>query len=178
HAILHELAGALDYAHDQGLVHRDIKPSNILLEALETDGPPGEAAPDAGCRVVLTDFGIAKMLGGDTAATQTGMLMGTLDYMAHEQIRSAAQVDRRADIYALGAVAYQMLTGRLPLTGDNPGAVMMAHLQTPPPDPRSLAPHLPDFTALALLQALAKDPAERFASAGAFVQALCLPEVR
>ena len=162
--ILQELAGALDYAHSQGLVHRDIKPSNVMLEE--------PASSERPVRVVLTDFGIAKILGGDTAATQTGMLMGTLDYIAPEQIRSAGDVDRRADIYALGVMAYQMLTGQLPLRGDNPGALMLAHLQTPPLDPRNLAPDLPENTALALLRALAKDPAERFDTAGAMVAEL------
>jgi hypothetical protein len=173
--ILRELAGALDYAHGQGLVHRDIKPSNIMLEGL--DNSADNSAETAfrrrpSYRVVLTDFGIAKILGGDTAATQAGMLMGTLDYMAPEQIRSAAEVDLKADIYALGVVTFQMLTGQLPMKGDNPGAVMMAHLQIPAPDPRTLLPDLPECAALAILRALEKDPAERFASAGGFVNSL------
>lgn len=150
--VLSELASALDYAHAQGLVHRDVKPSNVLLEPLSDEGA---------FRVVLTDFGITKILGADTAATQTGIIMGTLDYMAPEQIRSAGEVDPRADIYALGAMSYQMLTGRLPFPGENPGAIMLAHLQTPPPDPRELLPELPESVAQAIQQALAKDPNQR-----------------
>jgi hypothetical protein len=151
------VASALDYAHAQGLIHRDIKPSNVLLQ-----NPEGAATPQA----ILTDFGIAKILGGDTGATKTGLMMGTINYMAPEQIRASGTVDRRADIYALGVMLYQMLTGRLPFDADNPGAMMMAHLQTPPADPRQFAPALPDPAAEALLKALAKDPADRFQSAG------------
>ncbi len=169
-SILAQISSALDHAHAQGLVHRDIKPSNVMLEGLDRSTTAAGLQP--AYRAVLTDFGIAKILGGDTAATQTGMLMGTLDYMAPEQIRSAAEVDHRADIYALGVMAYQMLTGQLPMLGDNPGAVMLAHLQTPPPDPRSLRPELSAACAQALLRALAKDPQDRFATSGALVAAM------
>ncbi len=177
-SILTQLASALDHAHSVGLVHRDIKPSNVMLEGMQAEEPttvgahPPVAARPAAYRAVLTDFGIAKILGGDTAATQTGMLMGTLDYMAPEQIRSSGQVDHRADIYSLGAMAYQVLTGQLPMKGDNPGAVMMAHLQTPPNDPRTIRSDLSEKTAKALLCALAKDPDERFISAGEFIKGL------
>ncbi|MEW5869964.1 MAG: protein kinase [Chloroflexota bacterium] len=175
--ILSQLAGALDYAHDQGLVHRDIKPSNVLLEDLSPEGETDSAetlppTPLSLFRVVLTDFGIAKILGTDTAATQTGILMGTLDYMAPEQIRSSGHVDHHADIYALGVMAFQMLTGQLPFAADNPGAVMLAHLQTPPPDPRQIKPDLTEGVAQTILRALDKEPAERFHSAGELTQAL------
>jgi serine/threonine-protein kinase len=99
-------------------------------------------------------------------------MVGTLDYIAPEQIRSAAQVDARADIYALGVMVYQMITGQLPFTGDNPGAVLMAHLQQPVPDPRKLLPALPATVAQAIMRALAKDPDERFATAGALAEAM------
>jgi serine/threonine-protein kinase len=164
-SLIEQLASALDYAHAQALVHRDVKPSNVLLEQDSDEANGIKYQPDH-YRVVLTDFGIAKILGGDTAATQTGILMGTLDYIAPEQIRSAGNVDHRADIYALGIMLFQMLTGQLPFKNDNPGMVMMAHLQTPPPDPRQLRPDLPEPLALAVLQALAKNPDERFGSAG------------
>jgi tRNA A-37 threonylcarbamoyl transferase component Bud32 len=162
--ILLDVADAIDYAHSQGLIHRDVKPSNLLLEEPKTAGK--------GSRPVLTDFGIAKLFGTDTAATKTGVLMGTLDYMAPEQIRSAGQVDFHVDIYALGVMAFQMLTGQLPFPADNPGAVMVAHLQTPPPDIRSINPQLPERTAIALLKAMAKEPLERFDSASELARAI------
>ena len=154
-------------------MHRDVKPSNVLLENLaEADLEPGEYTRNpATFRAVLTDFGIAKIFGADTAATQTGILMGTLDYMAPEQIRSAGHVDLRADIYALGVMAFQMLTGEVPFKAENPGAVMLAHLQTPPPDPRLLARGIPDHIALAVLRSLQKNPEERFPSAGEMIKA-------
>jgi hypothetical protein len=163
-SILEDLATALDYAHAEGLVHRDVKPSNVMLQPV-TSGAKGK-------RAILTDFGIAKILNQDTAATKSGVMMGTLDYMAPEQIRTAAAVDGRADVYALGVMLYQMLTGALPFAGDNPGAVLMAHLQEPVPDPRELAPELPQDVAMATVRALAKDPADRFATAGELAAAL------
>jgi serine/threonine-protein kinase len=122
-------------------------------------------------RAILMDFGIAKILGGSTSITKTG-LMGTLDYIAPEQIMSARAVDHHADIYSLGVVVYQMLTGELPFKADVPAQVLFAHLQRPAPDPREIVPALPDYTARAVLRALAKDPEERFPSAGAFAEAL------
>ena len=161
YSLASEVASALDYAHAQGLVHRDVKPSNVLLQG---SGMQASA--------VLTDFGIAKMLGGDTGATKTGLMMGTLNYMAPEQIRSSGTVDGRADIYALGIMVYQMLTGRLPFDADNPGAMMLAHLQTTPYDPRQFLPSLSATSAEALLCALAKDPLDRFATAGEFIRSM------
>ncbi len=161
YSLASEVASALDYAHAQGLVHRDVKPSNVLLQG---SGMQASA--------VLTDFGIAKMLGGDTGATKTGLMMGTLNYMAPEQIRSSGTVDGRADIYALGIMVYQMLTGRLPFDADNPGAMMLAHLQTTPYDPRQFLPSLSAASAEALLCALAKDPLDRFATAGEFIRSM------
>lgn len=155
--ISRQIGSALDYAHQQGFVHRDVKPSNVML---------------AGQRAVLTDFGIAKLRAGDTGATKTGMLMGTLNYIAPEQIRSSGEVDYRADIYSLGVMLYQMLVGELPFSGDNPGNIMMAHLQQPPPDPRDLLPDLPLGVALAILQALEKEPDDRQRSASELAQAL------
>jgi serine/threonine protein kinase len=96
-------------------------------------------------------------------------MIGTLDYMAPEQIRASGEVDHRVDIYALGVVLFQILTGRLPFTADNPGAVVLAHLHQPAPDPRALLPELPAHIARAILRALAKDPAERHQTAGALV---------
>lgn len=156
--ILRDIANALDYAHAQGVVHRDVKPSNVMLREGKT--------------AILTDFGIAKIRARGTGATRTGMLMGTLDYMAPEQVRGARKVDGRADVYALGVMVYQMLTGELVFPADNPGAVMLAHLQQPAPDPRTLVPDLAENVAVAILRALAKDPDERYPTAGALADAV------
>jgi len=154
------ISGALDYAHQQGIVHRDVKPSNVLLQRDNGDMRP-----------VLTDFGIARIVGGKTRITRTG-IVGTFDYMAPEQIRDATDVDGRADIYSLGVMLFQMLTGRLPFTASNPGALLIAHLNQPAPDPRGLRPDIPEEVAEATLRALEKDPAKRFQTAGEFAAAL------
>jgi tRNA A-37 threonylcarbamoyl transferase component Bud32 len=163
---LRDIANALDYAHSQGLVHRDVKPSNVLLE------PAGYTPAGSPLyRAILSDFGIVRLLGDGGGMTQSTMV-GTLDYMAPEQIHGSRNVDGRADIYALGVMTYQMLTGQLPFASRNIGAILMAHLQQSPPDPRKLAPELPERAAQAIIQALAKDPAQRYRTAGEFVAAL------
>ena len=164
--IVRDVAGALDYAHAQGLVHRDVKPSNIMLEPVTTisAGTPRQ-------RAVLLDFGIAKIVSGNTAFTGHGVL-GTLDYVAPEQIMGASEVDGRADIYALGVIAYEMLTGELPFKADNPGQVVFAHLQSQPPDPGVLRPDMPWQMCDAVLRALAKQPDDRYQTATAFADAL------
>jgi hypothetical protein len=164
--ILRDLASALDYAHAQGLVHRDVKPSNVMLQSVTAYTPQGPSQ-----RAILMDFGIAKIRTGNTAVTKTGVTMGTLDYMAPEQVHGSSQVDSRADIYSLGVMLYQMLTGELPFRGDNPGMVMLAHLQQPPPDPRVLVPELPDHIVRAIHRTLAKDPNARHATAAELVKA-------
>lgn len=153
--IVEQVATALDYAHAQGLVHRDIKPANIIVS-------PGDQA-------TLTDFGIAKAAEG-TALTGTGTLVGTPQYMAPEQVRGQA-VSPQTDIYALGIVCYEMLTGRAPFGGDTP-AMLYAHVHESPPPLRSLNPHLPAALESVIGKALAKEPKERYGSATELAAAL------
>jgi predicted Ser/Thr protein kinase len=156
-----ELADALDYAHRAGFVHRDIKPSNIMLR-LKPDQETQEA--------VLMDFGIAKVQDAQTSLTGTGAI-GTIGYMAPEQIMAAREVDHRADIYALGIVIYELLVGERPFKGIA-AQVLFGHLQQPPPDPRELVADVPSHVAVAIKRALAKEPDERFQSVGEFAAAL------
>jgi tRNA A-37 threonylcarbamoyl transferase component Bud32 len=156
--ILEGLASALDYAHHEGLVHRDIKPSNVMLDRGTSSFRP-----------VLMDFGIAKIVGAGTRLTGTGGVLGTFDYIAPEQIQAAAGVDWRADVYSLGVMAYQMLTGELPFKRSNLGALLIAHMHQPAPDPRQVMPRLPQKVAEAVMRAMAKEPIARHATAGEFV---------
>ncbi len=148
----------LDYAHARGVVHRDIKPQNILLTR---DGMP-----------VLTDFGLAKIVGPGSGMTQAGSLMGTAEYIAPECASGAEVAGPAADQYALGLIAYQMLVGRHPFPADNPLSALMAHVHKPVPLPSSLGVSLPPGVEAALLRSLAKRPEERFARSGDFVRAL------
>lgn len=159
-AVLRDIASALDYAHARALVHRDVKPSNIML--MHENGTT---------RAMLMDFGIAKIIEEGTGITHTGML-GTIDYAAPEQIMSASAVDQRADIYSLGVVAYQLLTGWLPFSGLSAGQVLYAHLQQSPTDPRLIAPELPETASIAIKRAMEKSPDKRPQSAGEFIDLL------
>jgi serine/threonine-protein kinase len=149
---LDQLASALDAAHlrDHPILHRDIKPSNIMI------GPND--------RVILTDFGIARLF-GDVSLTQTGEMVGTPAYMAPELVEGD-EADGRADVYALGVVLFQMVTGRAPFRAETPLALLHAHLRTAPPAPRTITPTLPPAVDAVLLKALAKDPNERYQTAG------------
>jgi len=176
--IVEQIASALDYAHARQIVHRDIKPANILIEGLEDAGSRSSAPtrnfqlPTPAPHAVLTDFGIAKSLDPLTSGlTVTGMLIGTPEYMAPEQITGGSQVDGRADIYALGVLVYRALTGRRPFEGGTQ-EVLMAHLQGTPADPSSIDPALPLAFDVALRKALARDPRQRYSSAGEFARAL------
>jgi len=160
--LIQQIASALDYAHMQGLVHRDIKPSNVLLDMTSTNN----------IRAILTDFGIAKIIQSNTAMTKTGGMLGTFDYMAPEQIQESANVDGRADIYALGIMVFQILTGDVPFKHNNPGALLIAHLTQPPPDSCKLLPDLPERVCTAIQRAMAKKPEERFGTASEFAAAL------
>jgi predicted Ser/Thr protein kinase len=155
--ILRGLADALDYAHThpKKIVHRDIKPQNVLLD-------------DAG-RVYLADFGVVKMLESPSGLTATGMITGTPQYMAPEQA-TGTSVDHRADIYALGIVAYELFVGHVPFSADTPVGIMMKHVQEPIPLPA--AGQVPEPLVRALLKALAKQPEDRWPTATAFVSAL------
>ncbi|HUE73604.1 MAG TPA: protein kinase [Pirellulaceae bacterium] len=152
---LAKIADALDFAHSHGIVHRDLKPQNVLL------GERGEC--------YVADFGIASMLEGTTRLTQTGASLGTPQYMAPEQAKGEA-VGPPADIYALGIIVYQWLTGLLPFDADTPYAVMFKHVSAPLPMPP--LEHLPERARQVIARALAKRPEDRWPTASAFVQAL------
>ena len=144
------LLSALSYAHGRGVVHRDIKPANILMPS--PDWP------------MLADFGIAKLMNETQHLTMSGLVIGTVTYLAPEQAAGKA-IDARTDLYSTGVVLYEMLTGRVPFEGESPLAVLMKHAYEPPPPPRRLNPSLPEDIDTLLLRALAKNPDERFQSA-------------
>jgi len=151
-----QLADALDYAHTIHVIHRDLKPANALV--------------DAHRNLFLTDFGIAKLLENTTQFTKTGGLVGTPAYMSPEQAQGS-KVDPRSDIYSLGIILYEMVTGRVPFEADTPVAVMLKHLNDPLPLPSAVKPDLPPAIERILLKALAKNPDDRFASAAEFLAA-------
>lgn len=161
---------ALDYAHQKGMIHRDIKPANILLDKPVVRGKAiGEP--------ILTDFGIARLQGASTS-TVTRAFIGTPLYISPEQAASQ-EIDRRSDLYSLGIVLYEMLTGVTPFQGDNPFTVMMKHLHEKPISPDSINPRLSPAVTAVVLRCIAKDPQDRFPSAAAMTiamaQALNLP---
>jgi serine/threonine-protein kinase len=151
--VLEQIGAGLEAAHAAGVVHRDLKPSNVLV---------GERGA-----VKIIDFGLATTAVGD-GMTATGTILGTPHYMAPEQLRGKA-VDARTDIYALGALAYHLVTGRPPFAGDNPIAIGFAHVSEPPVAPRQLRKDVPGPLESAILAALAKEPADRPATARAFL---------
>ncbi len=151
--IAKQIAAALDYAHQQGLIHRDVKPGNILIDG------QGNA--------LLSDFGIAKAMGESNALTRTGTNFGSPTYMAPEQW-TTGQVDARTDIYSFGVVLYQALTGQTPFLGET-SRVMYNQVHNMPPSPTALNPALPSGVETVLLRALAKDPAQRYQTAQALV---------
>lgn len=157
--ILREVAGALHYAHGQGVVHRDVKPDNILIE--QGTG-----------RCLVTDFGIARAAEGDQRLTVTGIAVGTPAYMSPEQAMGEREVDGRADIYALGVVGYQMLAGELPFQATNTPAMLMKHLSERPRPLSQVRPDLPENLVHAIERALAKGRDERWRDAESFGVAL------
>jgi serine/threonine protein kinase len=157
------LGGAIDYAHQQGMIHRDIKPANIILDkrhsSLYRIGEP-----------MLTDFGIAKLLGTSTA-NLSGSWLGTPIYIAPEQAKGAPG-DERSDLYALGIILYQVCTGVLPFAESNPAALMMHHIATMPTSPELINRNIPPALAAVIMRSIAKDPAARFPSASSLAAAL------
>ena len=157
--ILAQVCGALDAAHERGLVHRDIKPANVLIAGTREE-------PHA----YLTDFGLTKQAASSGGMTKTGMFVGTLDYIAPEQLKGDP-VDARADVYALGCMLYQMLTGRVPYPRDSEPAKMYAHMSEPPPSMRQVAPQVPVAFDEVVARAMAKEPGDRYPSAGDLARA-------
>ena len=157
--VLAQVCGALDAAHARGLVHRDIKPANVLIAGTQEE-------PYA----YLTDFGLTKQAATTGGMTKTGMFVGTLDYIAPEQLQGGP-VDARADIYALGCMLYQMLTGRVPYVRDTEPAKIWAHMQEPPPSLREVAPQVPEAFDEVIARAMAKKPEDRYPSAGDLARA-------
>ena len=155
--VLDQIAGALDYAHRQGILHRDIKPSNILLHV---DGTP-----------VLADFGLARMAGSMQRLTSSGTVMGTPEYMSPEQAADEP-LTPSSDLYSFAVVAYEMLTGRVPFQADTPAATLLCHVTKQMPPTRELRGELSAHVESVLKRALAKRPEERYPTAAAFVTAL------
>src|SRR5579884_2778561 len=155
--VLLRLLDALDYAHRQRVVHRDLKPSNVLLG-------PGEWP-------LLADFGIAKLAESTAVLTHSGGLVGTPEYMAPEQCEGRA-VDARTDLYAMGVILYEVLTGRLPFTGSTPLAVILSHLRDDPPPLRTVTPAVGPAWEAVVQRCLAKQPEARFGSAAELAAAL------
>jgi serine/threonine protein kinase len=154
--ITSQIASALDYAHQQGLIHRDVKPSNIILGRDD--------------RTTLTDFGLVRAA-HSVRLTEAGAAVGTLEYMAPEQL-GGEEIDWRADVYSLGVVVYELLVGRTPFTGDTPFSLMQKVMYEPPPPLENIAQTLPPGVGRVVAQALSKSPSDRSRSAGEFASAL------
>src|SRR5438094_4162453 len=143
-----QILAGLRFAHRHGIVHRDIKPHNVIV--------------DSEGRAKVTDFGIARS--GTSQMTEAGSIIGTAQYLSPEQARGAP-VDQRSDLYSVGIVLYEMLTGRVPFTGDTPLEIAMKHLSTTPEPPSEKRPEVPHELDMVVLRALAKHPDDRYQSA-------------
>jgi serine/threonine protein kinase len=157
--LLCEIADALAYAHVRGVIHRDIKPDNILLD-------------EASGRALVTDFGIARAIEASTRLTVTGIAVGTPAYMSPEQAVGDREIDGRSDLYSLGVLGYQMLTGRLPFNAGNSMALLLKHVAAPPPPIVELRPDVPKALRESIERALMKSPEDRWPSAAAMRDAL------
>jgi serine/threonine protein kinase len=157
--ILRDVADALAYAHAHGIVHRDIKPDNILIDRVTA-------------RPMVTDFGIARAMEGDSRLTITGSTVGTPAYMSPEQATGERDVDGRSDLYSLAVVGYQMLSGGLPFKATNTPAMLMKHISEPVPPLRVLHRDVPESLATAIERALAKKPSDRWPGAAEFRDAV------
>ncbi len=155
--IISQIGGALGYAHTHGMIHRDVKPSNVLI--------------DESGNSLLTDFGLARMTETSVKITTSGAVMGTPAYMSPEQ-GTGENLDHRSDIYSLGVILYEMLTGRVPYTAETPIAVVIKHIQDPLPSARKINPDVPESVELVLMKALTKNPDDRYQNADDFVHAL------
>ena len=156
-SIVEQVASALDYAHQNGILHRDLKPSNILL--------------DDGGGVFITDFGIARILGESSSNITTQGVVGTPSYMSPEQARGEP-LDGRSDVYALGVMLFELTTGRRPFDSDTPYSIAVMHVTMLPPSPRDVEPSVTSSIEAVILRALHKQPDKRYATAGELAQAL------
>ncbi len=152
-----QILAAIDYAHRQGVIHRDIKPSNFIVQ------------PNGGVKV--TDFGVAKVFGGREELTRAGTVLGTSHYMSPEQIL-ARPISVASDIYSLGITLYEMVTGRVPFSGNSDFEIQRGHLELPPPLPRLLRPSVPEDIEGTILRSIEKKPENRFPSVARFLDAL------
>ncbi|HEX7506511.1 MAG TPA: protein kinase [Polyangia bacterium] len=165
--VVAQVAAAVGAGHDHGMVHRDLKPANIFLRN----------HPDYPDFVKVLDFGIAKLVTSDRNVqhhTEMGALIGTPAYMSPEQCLGDTHLDHRSDIYSLGVVLYQMVTGRLPFTAETAGRLIMSHVQETPPPPQTINPSISAATSASILRAMAKRPDQRFASMREFRDAILL----
>lgn len=153
-ALIAQIGNGLDAIHAAGLVHRDVKPANVLLS--------GEEGSE---HAYITDFGVARNLATRSGLTQTGRFVGTIDYVAPEQI-AGGEVDARVDVYALGCLLYKLLTGQVPFPREGEAARLYAHLNDPPPNPSLFAPAVPAALDAVVVRAMAKQPDDRYPSAG------------
>jgi len=157
-AVLVKVCQAVDFAHRRGILHRDLKPGNILLDA---DGTP-----------YVTDFGLAKKVGADSNLTQSGAIIGTPSYMAPEQARAEKGLTTAVDVYALGAILYELIAGRPPFRGSTVMDTVLQVLEDEPPNPRTVNAQANRDLSLIALKSLEKDPGRRYKSAAALVDDL------